>query len=93
MRGSQKSISASYEDQGPLSAGVSRDMPAAKAEEEIRWISLRRAAELLDVSEATLWRWVKSRPGFPQPVKLSPGCTRLNLAALGRYIASQSAAT
>lgn len=29
------------------------------------------------VSRATIWRWAQSgRFQFPQPVKLSPGCTR-----------------
>lgn len=32
----------------------------------------RQAAELLGIGESTIWRWVKERPGFPQPFKI--GC-------------------
>jgi prophage regulatory protein len=32
-------------------------------------------AERYDVHRATIWRWVKSGV-LPQPVQISPGCTR-----------------
>jgi len=35
----------------------------------------KQAAELLGIGTATLWRWIKTRPGFPQPIRLSPRCT------------------
>jgi prophage regulatory protein len=35
----------------------------------------KQAAELLGIGTATLWRWIKSRPDFPQPIRLSPRCT------------------
>lgn len=50
------------------------------------WISPKRAAEMLDVSEATIWRWTKTVSGFPCPVKLSPGCTRFSVAQLEEFI-------
>lgn len=35
-------------------------------------------AELFNVSRATIWRWAASGI-LPQPIKLSPGCTRWRL--------------
>ena len=35
-------------------------------------------ADLFGVSRATVWRWAASGI-LPQPVKLSPGCTRWRL--------------
>lgn len=43
------------------------------------YVSDRQVAERFSVSRTTPWRWVKTR-NFPQPVKLSPGCTRWRLA-------------
>lgn len=36
-------------------------------------------AARFSVSRATPWRWAKEG-NFPQPVKLSPGCTRWRLS-------------
>lgn len=32
-------------------------------------------ARFLGVGSSTLWRWVKTKPGFPQPIRLSARCT------------------
>lgn len=32
------------------------------------------------VHRTTPWRWVKTDPSFPQPVKLSPQCSRWKLS-------------
>lgn len=46
------------------------------------WGSIPRVAAILDVSPASVWRYIKTVPNFPQPVKLSPGCTRIDLRKL-----------
>jgi prophage regulatory protein len=51
-------------------------------------VSPKQAAKLIGVSEATLFRWVRQRPVFPRPVKLSPGCTRFRLQELLDFVAS-----
>lgn len=56
------------------------------------WISPKRVAEILDVSEATVWRWTKSHVTFPKPVKLSPGCTRFSLEEIQRFVQTASRA-
>lgn len=38
---------------------------------------------------ATIWRWVKNGQ-FPQPVKLSPGCTRWRLSDVQAWEASKA---
>ena len=43
------------------------------------------------VTAPTIWRWVKKEPGFPQPVKLSPGTTRWRLDELEAWEASRAA--
>ncbi len=42
-------------------------------------------AGLLPVSAATIWRWV-SRNQFPQPVRLSPGCTAWPAEAVEQWL-------
>jgi prophage regulatory protein len=57
----------------------------------ITWVSPKWAAEMLDLSEATIWRWLKTRSDFPRPVKLSPGCTRFRLQDLIDFVDSMEA--
>jgi predicted DNA-binding transcriptional regulator AlpA len=54
-------------------------------------ISPKQAAQMLAVSEATLYRWLRQRRGFPRPLKLSAGCTRFKLRELIEFIASLEA--
>lgn len=49
------------------------------------FMSDREVAERYKVSPPTIWRWVKTLDGFPQPVKLSPGCTRWRSADLEAF--------
>lgn len=43
------------------------------------------------VSEKNAWRWAKTDPTFPQPVKLSPRCVRWRLADLEAWEKSKEA--
>ena len=43
------------------------------------YISDIAVAERYQVSRATIWRWTQLK-GFPDPVKLSAGCTRWSLS-------------
>lgn len=42
------------------------------------------------IHRSTLWRWVKTDPTFPQPVKLSRGCTRWKLSEIEAWDASKA---
>lgn len=41
-----------------------------------RYLQDTEVADRYGTSRATVWRWTKTDPSFPKPVKLSPGCTR-----------------
>lgn len=43
--------------------------------EKLKSLRPKQAAALLGIGTATLWRWAKDRPDFPQPVRLSARCT------------------
>ena len=42
------------------------------------------------VNRATPWRWAKTIPGFPQPVSLTPGCTRWKLSEIEAWEKSKA---
>lgn len=39
-------------------------------------------ADRYGVGRATIWRWLKIDPSFPEPIALSPKCTRWSLEDL-----------
>jgi prophage regulatory protein len=47
-------------------------------------------AERYQVARPTIWRWARNDKDFPKPVKLSPGCSRWNLAELESWEARRS---
>jgi predicted DNA-binding transcriptional regulator AlpA len=54
-------------------------------------MSLSREKEILEIlpiSHATLWRWVKSSR-FPHPIKLSPGVTVWEKKAVDAWLESR----
>ncbi|WP_374328689.1 helix-turn-helix transcriptional regulator [Azonexus sp.] len=42
----------------------------------------KHAAQHLDISRATLWRWLKERHDFPKPRRLSTRCVVWDAAEL-----------
>lgn len=48
-------------------------------------------AQRFGVSRATIWRWAQ-KGKFPQPIKLSPGCTRWRLSDVEAWEAKQGGA-
>ena len=46
------------------------------------YISSLQLAARFGISRSTLWRWAKTEPSFPQPVALSPGCTRWRVSEI-----------
>ena len=49
-------------------------------------------AQRYNVNRSTIWRWIKSAPNFPQPVKLSPNCTRFRQSEIDVWEAGRSSA-
>lgn len=56
------------------------------------FLSDQQIADRFAVSRVTVWRWTRSRTSFPQPVKLSPGCSRWRLAEIERWEMERAAA-
>lgn len=50
----------------------------------------QQAADLLGISRPTLWRWIKERPDFPKPIRLSSRCTVIDQAELIAWRDAQS---
>jgi predicted DNA-binding transcriptional regulator AlpA len=44
------------------------------------------AAQHFKIGSSTLWLWVKSRPGFPQPIKAGPGVTLFDIPAIEAFL-------
>lgn len=49
---------------------------------------VHRVAEIYGVSVATIWRWAKTDPNFPQPIKISPGVTGWSAQAIEAHISN-----
>jgi predicted DNA-binding transcriptional regulator AlpA len=49
------------------------------------YVRARRLADMLDISPATVWRWVATKR-LPPPRKLGPGVTAFDLAEVQRAL-------
>ena len=49
-------------------------------------------AEAIGINRATVWRYVKSDPTFPRPLKLAPKCTRFRASDFEAWLSSKAAA-
>ncbi len=56
-----------------------------------RAIRLPQVQNKTGASPATVWRWVKNDPTFPQPFHLSPSITVWDEAEIDSWIASKKA--
>lgn len=56
------------------------------------YIAVAQIAARYDVHPSTVWRWAKADPNFPQPVTLTPGCTRWRLSELEIWEATKAQA-
>ena len=73
----------------PLKPNVSHfdDLPNAAL------ISIKALAAVNGQGVSTLWRKCKEDPDFPQPIRLSPGCTRFNVGDIRAYLAKMAGAS
>ena len=49
------------------------------------YLTVTQLASRFGVHRATIWRWTKTDPGFPGPVKLSAQCTRWKNSEIERW--------
>lgn len=54
-----------------------------------KYLSVRQVAARYSTSPASIWRWCRCGGIFPDPIKISPGCTRWALSALEAHEAKQ----
>ncbi len=54
------------------------------------YLSDRNLSARFGVHRMTPWRWLKSDPAFPKPVKLTPGCTRWRLSEIEAWESAKS---
>lgn len=53
----------------------------------------KRAKEIIayfKIGDATFWRWVKERKGFPQPLKISERIALFDQVAIENYFRNQT---
>ena len=65
----------------PRGAKAQSRKPARAAHPRItdlgsKFLTVEEVAQRYGVAKATVWRWVKNDPNFPEPIKLSPGTSR-----------------
>lgn len=56
-----------------------------------RFIRLPEVCAATGTSPTTIWRWVKTNPGFPQPIKLSPAITAWDQTELVKWLDAKKA--
>ena len=66
-------------------------MQSHEPSQTTRFVRVRTLAAQLDVSVATIWRWA-AEGRIPRPVKLSPGVTAWNAAAVSAALAAREQA-
>lgn len=54
----------------------------------VEWLSVRFIATRYGVTTATVWRWVRAKL-FPEPVRISPRCTRWRKSDVDRWEAER----
>lgn len=59
---------------------------------EPAWLDVHAVAARYSLKAPTVWLWARTRrEGFPQPVRLTPGCSRWRLADLERWESERQA--
>ena len=57
------------------------------------YVTDTQVAARYGVHRTTPWRWAKTDPAFPNPVNLTPGCTRWKLSEIEAWEHSKAAQT
>jgi predicted DNA-binding transcriptional regulator AlpA len=53
---------------------------------EQRFARAKGACQHFQIARSTLWLWVKTRPGFPKPLKASEKVTLFDLRAIEEFL-------
>lgn len=52
----------------------------------VNLICAKRVAKILNINVRTVWKFLRNKPGFPQPVKRFPRYTRWDEGAIRRWV-------
>lgn len=55
-------------------------------DKKLRYARAKAAAEYFQISRSTLWLWCKTRPGFPQPLRVGERVTLFDLDLIETYL-------
>lgn len=61
-------------------------MKQATQNSEQRFARAKGACQHFQIARSTLWLWVKTRPGFPKPLKASEKVTLFDLRAIEEFL-------
>lgn len=53
-------------------------------------LSAEQVGARLSVSACTVWRYARTNPAFPKPIKLSAGCTRFRSSDIDAFLAAMT---
>lgn len=89
---------AQQADPLPQVAKLQKRKPARKKRPDVtdaasKFLTVDEVAQRYRVGKATVWRWVKNDPNFPEPIKLSAGTSRWSeeqLRTFERHAAKRS---
>jgi len=56
----------------------------------LKYARARATCSHFQIARSTLWQWVKTRHGFPQPLKAGPKVTLFDLNAIEAYLKAQA---
>jgi predicted DNA-binding transcriptional regulator AlpA len=84
--------SKASDTQRPKPTSNVRSARSARKQPPKLFLKDSEVAERYSVSRPTVWRWAKSRPGFPHPVAIAEGTTRWAISALEAFERSLKAA-
>lgn len=65
-------------------------MNAPQQEPASRFARDTEASQYFRIGRSTLWLWVRTKPGFPQPLKLGERVTLFDLNEIENFLRSQS---
>lgn len=55
-----------------------------------RFARAKGTCDHFQISRSTLWQWVKSRPGFPKPLKVGQKVTLFDLNAIEYFLRAEA---
>lgn len=63
--------------------------PNQSSDKTPRYARARAACSHFQISRSTLWAWVRTRKGFPQPLRAGPKVTLFDLDAIEAFLRAQ----